>query len=230
MAEEKKTRKPIDWAAVEKDYRAGVLTDRALGAMHGVSHAAVQKRAKRDGWSKDLTERIRQKAEDKVAKDEVAKEVANSEAVATEKQIIDANAEMMANVIRGHRHDATRLRAVVNTLLEKVELVLSESALFAQIGEICAKPDDNGSADKVNEIYHKVIALPSQTDTTKKLAETLKLLIELERKIFKIEEAPEDPAAAAARGAAEGAAKGMGEFSRSVLADLSLELKNEASA
>ena len=53
-----------------------------------------------------------------------------------------------------------------------------------------ATPDENGN-DRLNELYRKVISLPSQTDTAKKLAETLKTKIELERKVFKIEDKAE---------------------------------------
>lgn len=206
MADEKKERRVVDWAAVELDYRTGGLTDRALGAKHGVSHTAIQKRAKKEGWVKDLSARIRQQAEDKVAKESVAKEVA-SESAATERQVIEANAELLANVIRGHRSDVGRLRGVVSVLLDKVETILTESELFEQIGTICASPDDQG-ADKLNFLYRKVIELPSQTDTTKKLAETMKVLIELERKVFKLDAQPDDPEEAG-KDIGRGIAKGV---------------------
>lgn len=222
MTKQKEKRKPVDWEAVEKDFRAGIKTLRQIADENGCTHPAIKRRADRDGWGRNLQAKIQAAAETKVTK-EVTKE-----SLVTERQVVEANAEMLANVIRGHRKDAGRLRGVVSVLLEKVEAILTESDLFAQIGEMCAAPDENG-IDKVNELYHKVIALPSQTDSTKKLAETMKILIELERKVFKLD-VQEDPVEAAARGAAEGAAKGMGEFSRSALADLMGELGNEASA
>lgn len=41
-----------DWEAIERDYRSGQFTDRELGEKYGITHAAVQKWAKREGWQK----------------------------------------------------------------------------------------------------------------------------------------------------------------------------------
>ena len=41
-----------DWPAIEADYRAGILTLRAISEAHpGVTHQAIAKRAKRDDWT-----------------------------------------------------------------------------------------------------------------------------------------------------------------------------------
>jgi hypothetical protein len=45
-------KKEVDWKVVEREYRAGVKTMRKLADEHGISHAAVGKRAKRDGWTR----------------------------------------------------------------------------------------------------------------------------------------------------------------------------------
>jgi len=49
---------PVDWVAIEMDYRAGVKPLRQIGNDHGVSHVAVSKRAKRDGWTRDLRVKV----------------------------------------------------------------------------------------------------------------------------------------------------------------------------
>jgi hypothetical protein len=43
-------RKTTDWAAVEADFRAGIIAIREVGRRHGVSHTAVNKRAAAEGW------------------------------------------------------------------------------------------------------------------------------------------------------------------------------------
>jgi hypothetical protein len=43
-----------DWERIELDYRAGVKTLRQIAAEHGITHGAINKRAKRDGWERDL--------------------------------------------------------------------------------------------------------------------------------------------------------------------------------
>ena len=44
-----------DWLAIEGAYRAGTKSLRDLGAEHGISHAAIAKRAKKLGWVQDPT-------------------------------------------------------------------------------------------------------------------------------------------------------------------------------
>lgn len=221
------TSKSIDWAAVEQDYRAGIKTLRQIAEAQGLTHGAINKRAKRDGWSRDLNAKILAKADDLVSKAAVSSAVSKAQA-ASERQVIEANGQALAAVIRGHREDLGRLRGVVSSLLEKVEAILAESALFRQIGALCASPDENG-IDKINELYRKVIELPAQTETTKRLAETLKILIELERKVFRLD-AADDPVEAAARGAAQGAALGMSAATSSILAALEEDLAAEDQA
>ena len=39
----------VDWEAVEGMYRAGLLSVREIARSQGISHTAIQKRAKADG-------------------------------------------------------------------------------------------------------------------------------------------------------------------------------------
>jgi hypothetical protein len=41
---------PIDWAAVERDYRSGVLSLRDMALKHGCSHSTIANHAGRQGW------------------------------------------------------------------------------------------------------------------------------------------------------------------------------------
>ena len=51
-------KKPVDWERIELDYRAGVLTLREISDKHAVSHVTIHKRAKRDEWSRDLSDLV----------------------------------------------------------------------------------------------------------------------------------------------------------------------------
>jgi hypothetical protein len=48
-----KENKPIDWAGIEKDYRAGVMSIREIAKWYGVSHTAINKKAKAEGWTRE---------------------------------------------------------------------------------------------------------------------------------------------------------------------------------
>lgn len=48
-----KENQPIDWAGIERDYRAGVMSVREIAKWYGVSHTAINKRARAEGWSRE---------------------------------------------------------------------------------------------------------------------------------------------------------------------------------
>jgi hypothetical protein len=47
-----KSDKPIDWPEIEKDYRAGVMSNREIARWHHVTEGAIRKKAKADGWER----------------------------------------------------------------------------------------------------------------------------------------------------------------------------------
>ena len=58
MAEVAAEKKVIDWEAIERDYRAGILSLREIAAVHGCSHVAISKRARAEAWARDLAAKI----------------------------------------------------------------------------------------------------------------------------------------------------------------------------
>ena len=176
------------WGEIEADYRAGIKTLRQIASVHGITEGAIRKRAKKEEWPRDLTERIRQQTEELVRKDLVRSEVRNESRV-PEREIIAANAEMQAGIIRAHRTDINRYRALCQNLLAQLEAETAEPGLFDGLGELLATTDDKGM-DKLNEAYRKAISLPTRIDGAKKLAETLKTLIGMERQAFGLGDGP----------------------------------------
>lgn len=114
-------RKQIDWEGVERDYRAGIATLRAIAERYGCTHGAVQKRAARDGWERDLSAKIAAQAAALVAKQEVSKEVAASRKVATERDIVHGNAHVVAIVAIAHRSDIKGLRELAANYKDELE-------------------------------------------------------------------------------------------------------------
>jgi hypothetical protein len=81
----------------------------------------VQKRAARDGWERDLSAKIAAEAAALVAKQEVAKEVAKSTKVATEREIVQGNANAVAIVALAHRRDIKGLRDLAARYKDELE-------------------------------------------------------------------------------------------------------------
>ncbi|UTD55946.1 hypothetical protein [Halomonas sp. MS1] len=179
------TKKSPDWEAIESAYRAGLLSIREIASQHGITHGAINKRAKRDEWDRDLKAKIKAKADALVSKREVSKEVSTKRAD-TEREIIASNAEAIANVRMAHRSDISRSRRLTNKLLDELEALTDNRELYEELGELLRDPDDNGM-DKLNDLYQKVVSLPTRTKTMKELAETLKTLVSLERQAYDLD-------------------------------------------
>lgn len=179
------TAKQPDWEAIERAYRAGLLSIREIASTQGITHGAINKRAKRDGWERDLKAKIQAKADALVSKRTVSTEVSTKQAD-TEREIIEVNAEVIANIRMAHRGDICRSRRLTNKLLDELEGLTDNRELFEELGELMRDPDDNGF-DKRNDLYGKVISLPGRTKTMKELAETLKTLVALERQAYDLD-------------------------------------------
>lgn len=178
-------RQSPDWERIEYDYRAGVLSIREIASQHGITHTAINKRAKKEGWERDLKAKIKAKADALVSKREVSKEVSTKQAE-TEREIIESNAEAIANVRMAHRGDISRSRRLANKLLDELEALTDNRELYDELGDLLRQPDDRGM-DRMNDIYHKVISLPGRTKAMKELAETMKTLISLERQAYDLD-------------------------------------------
>jgi hypothetical protein len=109
-----KERRVIDWEAIEREYRAGQLTVREIGAAQGISHVAVLKRAKRDGWERDLSAAVREKVTARLVTDGVTKAV-------TAREAVEIAAERGVQIVREHRAIIGRARAVADKMLGELE-------------------------------------------------------------------------------------------------------------
>ncbi|AXW87812.1 hypothetical protein AU509_12070 [Lonsdalea britannica] len=174
-----------DWEAIESAYRAGLLSIREIASQHGITHGAINKRAKRDGWERDLKAKIKAKADALVSKREVSSKV-STETATSERILIEANAEVIATVRMEHRGDIRRARNLANSLFDELGAQCGDVSALEKLGDIMFDPDDNGR-DRLNELYHKVISLPGRVKSMKDLSDTLKTLIGLERQAYDID-------------------------------------------
>lgn len=114
------TKRQIDWEKIELDYRAGIKTLRQIADEHGISNPAILKRAKRDDWVRDLSAKIDKKADELVSKNLVSKEVSKTQKIA-EKEIIDANAQAIAEIRLSHRKDFVRFKSTIESLQKELD-------------------------------------------------------------------------------------------------------------
>ncbi|WP_392562501.1 hypothetical protein RHO12_03195 [Orbus sturtevantii] len=177
-----------DWEAIESAYRAGVMSLREMGNKYNISEGAIRKRAKRDYWVRDLSEKIKSKSDDLVRKIEVRNKV-RAESVLNDRILIEANAEVIANVKMEQRGDIKKAKGIANALFDELGSECVDIESFRKLGELLLSPDQNGK-DKLNDIYMAVISMPERVKSIKALSETLKNLITLERQAYNIDDQP----------------------------------------
>lgn len=186
-------KKVIDWEKIELDYRAGIKSLREIATDHEISEGAIRKRAKRDDWVRDLSAKIKAKAEDLVRKDLVRSEVRTQNTI-SEKETIDANANLVASVRLSQRKDIQRSRSIAMSLFDELEhqVGIENVENLEKLGELLRTEDDKGR-DALNDLYMKIISMPGRVKAMKDLSDTLKTLIALERQAFGLDDENNKP-------------------------------------
>lgn len=177
-----------DWEAIESEFRIGLLSVRQIADKFGVSHTAVQKQAKRHDWPRDLSEKARQKAADLVAKSAVANRV-SSERAFSERVAVEVAAKAMADAELGQRKDVSKARTAVSTAWQVANERIAQIELLTQFGAMMRNPDEFGQ-DKLNDMYLANVSFPQLVKDLKTLADALKALVDVERRVFKLDSQP----------------------------------------
>lgn len=192
------TPKPqIDWERIELDYRAGVKSLREIADGSGTSHVNIAKRAKAQGWVRDLTKKIEAKANELVNKASVNTPV-NNASPAAEKATVEAVASTQATIRLAHRADIERTRRICMSMMAELEQQGADGALMAEAADILrSTPPEEMTKEKrakLAEAAAKAGSLQARSSVMRSLSESLKVLIALERQAFGIrEEMPEPP-------------------------------------
>lgn len=184
-------RKKIDWERIELDYRAGIKTLRQIADEHGISNPAIAKRAKKEGWERDLSAKIAKKAEILVSKEMVSREV-SKEKMLTEQVIIDANANASATVQLRQRKDVARYQDLVNKLFDELDTI-SGNENAAALEQLSTLIENEALAgEEALAVFNRVSSLPSRVKVAKDLGDTIAKLIPLERAIYKMDKEVEE--------------------------------------
>lgn len=155
-------RSDIDWEAIEKDYRADVLTLREIAAKHGVHKTSISDRVKRHGWKKNLTNAIRRRALEKISSIDVEELIEDTaqesvqESARRIKSAVEQVADITVGVIVNHRKLIGRNIEISNRIETKIAMMLDQAA---EIKDVVAL----SNAHKANvESKSKLITLERQ--------------------------------------------------------------------
>lgn len=169
------------WPTIEADYRAGIKSVRQIAREHGLSEAAIRKRAKADAWTRDLSAAIQAKADELVRNEAVRTEVRNANRV-PDKVVVDANANAVYRVQMAHRAGLTKLSELRDALL--AELVSSAAPE--------AKPAASPAGIENPPEAAAGLTLPARIGSLKQLAEVDEKIRRGEREAYGIDKIQPD--------------------------------------
>lgn len=93
----------FDWEKIRAEYEAGATMGR-LSKIHGVDKAAISRRAKKEGWTQDITGSVNRLAEAKV------NGIVNTVDPQKKAEAIDAAATRKAEIVFKHQNDWEQYR------------------------------------------------------------------------------------------------------------------------
>lgn len=178
----------IDWEQIERQYRAGVVSLREIGRDHGVSDTAIRKRAKADGWERDLTEKVKERSRAKLVRTLGSHDGSHEQRARTDAEIVEQAAETQVTVVKSHRRDIATGRRIVATLFNELIKATEQRHEIDDAIEVETATDKDGG--KRRAMMRRAVGLPSRASTMQSLAGALRSIVVLERQAFNIESDP----------------------------------------
>ncbi|MDP4557988.1 hypothetical protein Q9247_09860 [Halomonas meridiana] len=118
-----------DWELIEREYRTGRFSLAQLEARHGVNRSNISRRARKYGWEKDLTDRVRERTQQKIARASLP-----PEAQATlDDEVVEQAANENAAVVKGHRKTLERWRGITERFAVLLESQLAEGKIAVEL-------------------------------------------------------------------------------------------------
>lgn len=176
--------KQTDWEAIEAEYRSGTISNAELGRKYDVSEGAIRKRAKAQGWTKDLTEKVKTAVRDRLVRAEVRTANARTNS-RTDAEIIEAAAETAVQVVQIHRRDVRHGRAICATLFAELQDTSANREIIAE--SIDSETQDDLSPTRRNQMM-KAISLPTRARAMLDLSAAMKNLVAVERQAFSLDD------------------------------------------
>lgn len=177
-----------DWEAVERDFRTGKFTLRELEKKHGPSYAEISRRSKKEGWTKDLRDIIKQATNAAVLRETVT----NAQQDVTETVL--AAAETNKQVILGHRKDIAAAQQLCSAMFNELSQVTINPKKLQELMEVLVGGDDMTEAQIADArlALSDLTKLPTRSLAFQRLSQSMVRLQQMQRVAFGLDE-PEQP-------------------------------------
>ena len=107
--------KQPDWEGIERAYRAGMLSIRAIADKFGSNEGTIRSRAKKHGWQRDLTEQVRTATQGKLSRTASRNDVTQRD-MREDAEIVEEASDAAASVVIAHRSGLAQWRGIANKL------------------------------------------------------------------------------------------------------------------
>lgn len=181
----------ISWHEIEREYRIGKKTNVRIAEEFGVSESAIRRRAKKEGWTRDLKGQIKERA-DRIVQQKAIERLAIKE-IETDERTVDENAQLMASVRLAHRKDINESRMIAMTLLSDLKSQIGTDNKYRLDSLIQSALDNSADPEALDQAISRAISLPSHVRVMKDLADTMSKLVALERQAWGLDDVDTSP-------------------------------------
>jgi len=176
----------IDWAKIERQYRAGMLTIAEIARENGnIPESNIRYHAKTKGWKRDLTDEMRSRTRTKMVENLAKiypggeKEIAGKIKVIEDEEIIEQASRTQVNVVREHQKTVGQGHSLTMRMLDELDATTTHRGQL----EDMIKSD---VAPIRQRAMINAVSLNSRAVVMRDLANAARVWVQLERQAFNI--------------------------------------------
>jgi hypothetical protein len=184
MATKKAKRAKPDWEEIKELYRANIVSLRVIASKFSITEGAIRKKAKAEGWKRDLADKVRKATKEKLVRSEGTQKSTQHSPKRTDEEIIEEKADMIVSIVRDHQRTIKSGRKIVTTLLSELLDVSQNRAEIEKTIEI--ETQDDKDSKRRNSML-KAVSISARAGVVLNLSAAMKNLIALERQAFNMD-------------------------------------------
>jgi hypothetical protein len=176
--------KRVDWDRVKRLYRAGMLSIYEIGRECSVPEQNIRYHAKKNGWTRDLTDEVRRAARTKMVEN-IAKSMDGGKVAAekagkiTEDEIVELAARTQVEVVRQHQRTLGAGHTLTMRMLNELDTMTTQQGELMEMIKSVEDP-------KRQHALFRATSLGNRATTMRDLATAARLWVTLERQAFNI--------------------------------------------
>ena len=184
----------INWSEIEREYRAGQLTIREIARVYSdiaredggktVSESAIRKKAKQQGWERNLVKRVNERVQGELVRSEARTLHAHEDDEALEDEAIKVAAARTIEIITKHRKSIGKLNQIVELASNALYQIMT-GELVPETIKLKKNGKETGETKQVfTKLTHIIGPFDTVPEAVQKLASAVERLVRLERQAY----------------------------------------------